>query len=366
MKLIDRTILRDLGPLFLLGVMAFTSLILGVGGIYRMIRMATDHNVNILLVASAFIFKLPEIITYTLPMSTLFCILLVFNRMSADLEITALRAGGVGFLRVMAPAVLFAFLVSLFALLMNDRVVPAANGKFNSLITGIETGGVLEKRHVLVTEENDDGQIERVILIQQIKGRRLSGINIQEFKDERPQEYITAEYGHWSENDTLLLHEVEAYRFNRKSDSNAGATYINTRDTMEVTLSQSLEKMRQKQKQSEEMTIRDLRLQIEQLKRENLEPHLIRKVMVDFYSKLAIPFASLAFALIAAPLGLKPQRASNSVGLGVSVIIIFFYYIFQQIFRGLGGAFMAPALAAWMPNLLVFAVGIFLCARADK
>lgn len=367
MKLLDRYILREMTPPFFLGILAFTSLILGVGGIYEIIRLATDHNVNILIVAQAFVYKLPGLVTYTLPMSTLFCVLLIFNRMSADLEMTAMRAGGVGFFRALAPAVVFAFGVSLFALFMNDRVVPAGNSKFNEMIQNIETGGVLEKKNVLIQEPDDTGRTARLILIEEIKGRKLINVSIQEFENGTPAEFIVARFAHWSRDNRLMLHEVQMYRLHPgggRKDSQS-ATYVNTSDTMELRLGGKMDEMMVKRKQSEEMTVRELRFEIEKLKKQGVEPTIVRKVAVDFHAKIAIPFASLAFALIAAPLGLKPQRASSSVGLGVSVMIIFFYYIFQQMFRGLGSTLVAPALAAWMPNIFVLAIGVYLCSRAD-
>jgi len=366
MKLIDRFLFRQLAPLFLVGIMAFTALILGVGGIYKMIRLAEDHNVNILVVATAFIYKMPEIITYTLPMATLFCILLVFNRMSSDLETIACRAGGVGFLRLLAPAVVFAFSVSLFALFMNDRAVPASNMRFNRLIDNLKTSSGFQITNMFLKEE-EEGQLKRAILISQVQGRRLLGVTIQEYENARPVQVVFAEQAHASRDDKLIMHEAEIYRAHRTAEGRPkNYTHVETRDTLELKLTQSFEDMLQQQKQSEEMTIRELRLEIERMKQQGVEKHIIGKKSVDFHGKLAIPFASLAFALIAAPLAMTPQRASSSVGLGVSVIIIFFYYMFQQLFRGLGGSIMNPAAAAWMPNIIVFAIGVYLCAKAER
>ena len=367
MKHIDRFLCRQLLPVFFLGIMAFTALILGVGGIYKMIRIAEDNNVNITVVVTAFVFKLPEIVTYTLPMATLFCILLVFNRMSSDLEITACRAGGVSFVRLLAPAVAFAFGVSLFALFMNDRAVPAANARFNQLIEKVKSRGAFELSNTFLKEEDDQGNLTRAILVSQIQGRRLQRVLIQEFEDNRPLQVVFAEQAYATRGNKLILHEVEIYQAHRDAQGKArDFTIVNTRDTMEIELMRSFQDMMKQQKQSEEMTIRELRQEIEVMKAQGVEKHIIGKKSVDFHGKLAIPFASLAFALIAAPLALQPQRASSSVGLGVSVIIIFFYYMFQQLFRGLGGSLMNPALAAWMPNVIVFAIGLFLCARAER
>jgi lipopolysaccharide export system permease protein len=367
MKLIDRFLMRQLLPLFLLGIMAFTALILGVGGIYKMIRIAEDHNVNIMVVATAFVYKLPEIVTYTLPMATLFCILLVFNRMCSDLESIACRAGGISFVRLLAPAVAFAFCVSLFALFMNDRAVPASNARFNRLIENLKSQGGFEITNMFLKEEDEQGQLKRAILINEVTDRRLLGVTIQEYENNRPVQVVFAEQAHASRDNKLILHEAEIYKAHRTAEGRPkDYTHVETRDTMELELMRSFDDMLKQQKQSDEMTIRELRLEIESLKQQGVERAIIGKKSVDFHGKLAIPFASLAFALIAAPLAMTPQRASSSVGLGVSVIIIFFYYMFQQLFRGLGGTLINSALASWMPNIIVFTIGLFLCAKAER
>jgi lipopolysaccharide export system permease protein len=77
--------------------------------------------------------------------------------------------------------------------------------------------------------------------------------------------------------------------------------------------------------------------------------------------KLAIPFASLVFVLIGAPLGLTPKRASSSTGLGLSIIVIFIYYILMFLSMSLGELKILPAaLSAWLPNLITAGLGFYL------
>ena len=74
---------------------------------------------------------------------------------------------------------------------------------------------------------------------------------------------------------------------------------------------------------------------------------------IQLNMKLAIPFASLVFALLGAPLGLSPRRTSGSLGLGISIIVIFFYYIVD--FCQHGGRrtedLFPAGIAAWIPNI---------------
>ena len=66
-----------------------------------------------------------------------------------------------------------------------------------------------------------------------------------------------------------------------------------------------------------------------------------------------MPFAAVVFALLGASMGIRPQRQSASVGLGVSILVIFAYYVVMFVAMALGQTQQLPPwLAAWAPNLL--------------
>jgi lipopolysaccharide export system permease protein len=83
------------------------------------------------------------------------------------------------------------------------------------------------------------------------------------------------------------------------------------------------------------------------------------------FNKLAIPFTSTVFALIGAPLGLRRLRGGAAVGLGVSILIIFCYYVLWHGMSVLGeNGQLSPALASWLANIVGLGIGGFLVARA--
>ena len=105
----------------------------------------------------------------------------------------------------------------------------------------------------------------------------------------------------------------------------------------------------------------DLRKKIEELKKAKIDT---QKIEFDLYQKTALPFASLVFVLIGAPLALSPVKSGKSIGMGLSILIIFLYYIFMSLGKVLGSSGKLPPLAgAWLPNLIFIAIGIFFIYR---
>ena len=91
------------------------------------------------------------------------------------------------------------------------------------------------------------------------------------------------------------------------------------------------------------------------------------KLETELYQRITIPIASLVFALIGIPLGLQPNRNSSSVGFGISLIIIFVYYVMMTVSGAIAqSGVIDPAYAVWMPNIIGLAAGIVLMRRAAK
>jgi len=98
-----------------------------------------------------------------------------------------------------------------------------------------------------------------------------------------------------------------------------------------------------------------------------LTQNALRKYVTTYQEKLARPFACFVFILIAIPFGLRQIRSSGSAGLGfgLSLAIVFVYYVVMTICSFAGEAFLAfAALWAWMPNILFTAIGLARLRRA--
>ncbi|HYE80318.1 MAG TPA: LptF/LptG family permease, partial [bacterium] len=87
----------------------------------------------------------------------------------------------------------------------------------------------------------------------------------------------------------------------------------------------------------------------------------IRKNWAKYHLKISTPFACLIFALLAAPLGMNPLRATSSIGFGLSMILVFVYYFLAQ--SGVNFAangLVHPAVLAWIPNAVFILYGLWL------
>jgi lipopolysaccharide export LptBFGC system permease protein LptF len=82
---------------------------------------------------------------------------------------------------------------------------------------------------------------------------------------------------------------------------------------------------------------------------------------VDLHRKVAFPLVTIIMTLLAVPFAVLTGRRGALYGIGVGIVFAIVYWTANSAFGAVGSAgLMAPALAAWAPNLLFGAGAAFL------
>src|SRR5258705_5915098 len=115
MRILTRYILGEVVSHALIGAAVFT-FVLFTRDLGRILELVVRNSAPLPSVAQVFFFTVPVALTYTIPMGVLVGILIGLSRLSADSEITAMRASGIGvwtFLRIILIFVMGAWLLAL-------------------------------------------------------------------------------------------------------------------------------------------------------------------------------------------------------------------------------------------------------------
>ncbi len=360
--LLDRFILAEMKGPFLFGVMAFTVLLVAGDLLFDLADLIIEKGVSLGVIARLFVYKLPSVVVLTLPMASLLSALLSFGKLSGDSELAALKASGIAFQRIVRPVLFASILVALSAILMNETVVPLTNRAAENVMRYevAQNRLALVQDHVFLREQSD-GQLKRVTYISRLKPREglMEGVLVQEFEDGHMRRILSAEKGFWHDGQ-WWLEKGQVFDV----DKAGGVSLLFRFERQKLVLKLTPEQVRQASRKPEEMNAFELRERIELLKTEGADPNPLR---VMFHLRLAVPWASVVLALVGASLGVRPQRTSSGMGLGMSVMIVFVYYVTMSFCRALGqSGMLLPAIAAWVPNLLFLLVGAFLIKRANR
>lgn len=371
--LLDRYITAELLPPFLFGVGAFSSVLVAIGTIFELVRKVVESGLPITIAINIFLLKLPSFIVLALPMSTLLATLITYSRLSSDSELIALRSCGVSIYRLVLPAVILSFVVLGMTFLFNEQIVPAAN--YQATMT---MDKALKSEKPKFREQNiyypeyqqviqADGSkakiLTRLFYADQFDGQRMRGLTIIDRSREGLNQIVVSDSAAWN------------YQQNYWDFFN-GTIYLVSPDSsyrnivrfehQKLQLPRTPLDLAAKVRDSDEMNIAEVKQQLE-IARLSGDDNKIRRYQLRIQEKIAFPFICIVFGLVGATLGTNPQRKGRATSFGISVVVIFGYYLllFMSDALGLVGVF-SPWVAAWLPNIFGFGAAVLLLTRAAR
>ncbi|MGH9337375.1 MAG: LptF/LptG family permease, partial [Vicinamibacteria bacterium] len=102
LRVLDRYILKEVTPSFLLGIGVFTFVLL-LNEILRLAERLVTQSASPADTIGILFHLLPSVLCLTIPMGFLLGVLIALGRLSADSEIVAMRASGVSLYRLLTP-----------------------------------------------------------------------------------------------------------------------------------------------------------------------------------------------------------------------------------------------------------------------
>ncbi|MEB3195636.1 MAG: LptF/LptG family permease [Candidatus Sericytochromatia bacterium] len=360
MTLLERSLLLELAAPFLLGVAAFTGILLSSTVLFPLVTEVVRHGVAGWQVLEIVLLRLPETAFYTFPMSTLLASLLAYGRLAGDGELTAWRGLGLSPWRLLRPALSFALVVAVATIALNEGVVPVAAWQAKGLLLAATHRSPLPRaQEHLFFPEREGGQLKRYFYARRFDGRAMADVVLQEFEAGRLVRIVQAQVAEplaagWRFQQGVV-HQVDAL----------GEFRYTLRFTeQQVELGTDLLAMALENRQPLEMNARELAEHTARLRRAGVGERELGELDVLRHQRLAIPCAALVFALLGAGVGIRPSPAGATMGLGISILLIFAYYVLM--FLGMAGGqlgWLAPWFAAWLPNLAAGALGAWRVGR---
>lgn len=359
MRRLDRYVLSEMLPPFLFGIGAFLAVLVGVQLLYEMLRMIYQQGFPVGAAVRIFFLELPGMITLTFPMATIFGSLMAMGRLSGDGELVAMRAGGVSIQRIGAPIIIVGLLVSVGGLAVNEAVVPPAKQAAFEIARDVHS--TVKGTDFALEVRDDQDRLERWLYARSFDAERLTltDATVLDFTLGRRPYLYTAERAQW-QGQLWVLEKVELTTWNDGEQQRLRS------ERVELPIGRTPEEMQSIRKSPSDMSLPEL---VEQAKLadEHGYPVWANRLRQQYQVRLALPWASLGFALLGIPLGIQRQRSSRGIGMGLSLLVIFVYYVVTHTLTLVGERGVAhPALMAWTSNILLYLAGLGMMLRASQ
>ena len=91
------------------------------------------------------------------------------------------------------------------------------------------------------------------------------------------------------------------------------------------------------------------------------------KYLVEIHKKFTLAVACILFTLVGAPLGILVRKGGITIASALSIAFFLIYYILLIWGEQLADrALLDPAIGSWMPNIVLFIVGLIILFLSDK
>jgi lipopolysaccharide export system permease protein len=199
----------------------------------------------------------------------------------------------------------------------------------------------------------EKGYLTRLIYANEMDGSLMKEVSVSEYDQGRLARIIFAEAAEWQPSGSWVFYRGTMHQFG----SNKRKALVVDFARENINLNINPRDVSGRTKDPAQMDIFELAEHIEQQKNYGAD---VTEIQVKWHQKIAIPFACLIFVLLGAPMGIRPQRSSSSVGLGISILILFLYYVLLSVGMWFGLMGVLPAIAAaWLPNVLIGGYGAY-------
>ncbi|MCL6565200.1 MAG: LPS export ABC transporter permease LptF [Acidobacteriia bacterium] len=359
MRILDRYIFREISSYAILGLVLFT-FIFFVPQLVQLMDLVVRHGGGIATTTRLVATALPGILSFTIPMAILVGILIGLGRMSADSELIAMHATGLGLRRILLPVGGLALLATGMTATLTFWLAPRSARAFASLEEELRLSPaaiqiqprVFDERFgrwlIYVEDVDPGGSRWRGILLATLGDPQSSQVTLAEeaaLVADRPLRRIALHLKNGS------IHEYSQREPDRYSISTFG----------ENSLSLEL---------GNGIPVRVRRPKIAELHTEHLHARARTgdlEARIEWHRRLAFPAACLVFALLAVPVGVRPVRGGRASGFVLTLGLIAAYYIL--LVAGIGLArrgTLPPALGVWGANLLTALFGLTLLPGMEE
>ena len=371
MKIIQRYIGGQLLKTFSISLVVFT-FILFMGNVIRILDML-ERGVAWNLLSKLLLSFIPYLLVFSIPMSILTASLLIFGRLSADNEITAMRACGISYLGIFRSGILLALALTVVSGVVNVVLAPRAHyamRRLRSQVGAQSPAALLEpgvfidycKPYQFYIGQKDGSVFKDVIIYEKLSDGRirfLKAASGEIVSDEAPKIQFKLFDGTMEEppregENTSISAAFKTYIVKMGFDEEEGGVPKKMADYTFPELVAKIRNWRRMLPSASPMMQRDIRRRIS-------------ITLTEANERFVFTSCVLAFVLVGMPLGIVAHRGETSVGAAISLALVGLNYAFIICVEALQErVWLHPHLLVWIPNAVFAVLGPWLTWRLDR
>ena len=349
-----------------MATVAIITFVMSIGIIFKITDLLA-RGVSWKPMLNIFLYSMPAALAFAIPVSVLVASLLVFGQLSSDSEITAMKACGLSHWQIISRPLLISTALTALCLYINNEIAPASHFARRSATARLAMESpmdILEEGRFIHDFNN------LTIYVEKKQGKQLSNIRICDTTEKGFRRHIHAKTGTIgvSSNNTDMEIRLSDVRIDPFAQDRPGAGFCKH---LTMTIPNALNR-NEYRKSRKDLTMAELWHGIGNVSssfpnvygEEALRLRMV--LLVELNKRLSLSFACIAFVLLGSALGIKSHRKESSIGILISLVLMFVFYIFIIVAESMATNFrIRPDLIVLMPVFLFGILGFFLIRRVN-
>ena len=355
MKTLDKYVLRAWGQVFGIVMLGFPILAIVIN-ITDKFDQYLSRGLTKGQIGLAYVFYMPEMMFLVLPAAVLFATVFTIGNLGRHSELTAAKASGVSFYRIIAPILIISVVAFVAGVgigelapvtsvrkaeILKERAVNSTTSRFNFVYRA-------DSGWVYAAQSLDVGSRTMTEPLFQREG--TGGANPTVIVAAQRAVYDPAKHK-WILDHGALRYLIGGGQENAFAFDRMQANSVREKPS----------DLLAEPKLPEEMRYAELGHYIDALARSGSDT---RKLAVEHALKISVPFTCIIIALFGAPLAVSNPRSGAAWGVAVSLATTFVFLLMVQLSKAVGaGGLLPPTLAAWFPNMLAGIAAVWLMKK---
>lgn len=328
-----------------------TTFILVLGNLIKAIDLIVRKGVDVVVAGKSFMYVVPYLLQYSLPLSTLLAVLLCMGRFTSDNEFVAIKVAGIPMRKILSIFLTVGTIITFLLIFMHSKIIPHAHFMHKKIIQEVGKDNTLALIEPGVFVDAFEGF---VLLTQDMESNILKKVYIYQ-TDKKNANVIFANRGEFVIEDEFLKVKLEdgfiegpKMKFRIKFKNHF----------MELPIAQKKSTMPKKLKH---LGFRELHSKYKEVKDSEhpLDKYEARKILVEFHRKISLSFASIIFVILGFGIAGQAKPREKSVNLNIIFIAGLGYYLLSLLAATLVIKNNFPIYLIWVPNLIFLTVGLY-------
>lgn len=355
MKILRNYILKEFITAFAMSMFVLT-FVMVLANLVKFAELIISKGVPLMTAGKLFLYLIPYLFTFILPISALCGTLLSIGRLSGDNELVAIRASGVNLFKLLTPVLIIGFMLSLFCVILNNQIIPLSHYKSKEAM--LEMGS--ENPTAALEEGTFITAFEKFILfIYHIDGHKFSNIRIYEPQGEgKPPRTIIAKKGEFIvlPDKKILKLKLMDGTSDEINPSDPENFYKLNFKTYFMNIDFKKQKDSKMDKKTKSMTLHEIRERMRYFKNSGIDT---APLFTEIYKRLTLAFSCLVFIILGAPFAMITRRREKSINFGFAFLIVALFYLMLIGCEALSiEGKLDPALAMAIPNIVFGSIGV--------